>query len=60
MAKLDDLIEATERQVELLRFAIAIRTPTERDCARLKRLVASGETRLKDMEAERKRLLGQP
>jgi hypothetical protein len=57
LARLEDLIEQTERQIELLRFAIAVRAPTGRDCTGLERLVLSGQHRLKEMRARRKKLL---
>ncbi len=60
VANLDQLVELTERQIELLRFAIAVRAPTGRDCTGLERLVLSGQRRVKEMRAWRKKLLAEP
>ncbi len=60
IAKLDDLIEATERQIELLCFARTIRASTGRDGARLEQLALSSERRVQAMIVQRKKLLAEP
>jgi hypothetical protein len=56
VARLDQLIELTERQIGLLCFAIAIRRTTGRDCTGLERLVLSSQRRLREMIVQRKKL----